>query len=140
MSACARSIQDGTMFASPASTTVRTSNGSTPSWSEWIDRVVERRADDRDVGPAGGELDRVRDPGQLHERRQPDVGGEIEVVVRLVRLVPAVARGEVDVALVVGTVGHGCPPEAAVRDARVGPARGCRLVRAPPVRNPPSSG
>ena len=59
------------MFASPASTTVSTSNGSTPSWSELIepdvywasriargpkrapgpvaDRVVERRADDRDV-------------------------------------------------------------------------------------------
>ena len=70
------------MFASPASTTVRTSNGSTPSWSEWIgpgrvlrladrpraeagagpvaDGVVERRADDRDVGLAGSELGRVR--------------------------------------------------------------------------------
>jgi hypothetical protein len=40
MSACARSIHDGTMFASPASTTSRTSNGSTPSWSEWIEPVV----------------------------------------------------------------------------------------------------
>jgi hypothetical protein len=28
------------MFASPASTTSRTSNGSTPSWSEWIEPEV----------------------------------------------------------------------------------------------------
>jgi hypothetical protein len=28
------------MFASPASTTLSTSNGSTPSWSEWIEPVV----------------------------------------------------------------------------------------------------
>jgi hypothetical protein len=28
------------MLASPASTTVRCSNGSMPSWSEWIDPVV----------------------------------------------------------------------------------------------------
>ena len=28
------------MFASPASTTVRISNGSTPSWSEWIEPDV----------------------------------------------------------------------------------------------------
>ena len=62
------------MFASPASTTVRTSNGSMSSWSEWIDPdvycasriargpnrapgpvadgVVERRADDGDVDAA----------------------------------------------------------------------------------------
>ena len=63
------------MLASPASTTVSTSNGSTSSWSELIepevycasriargpkrapgpmaDGVVERRADDRDVDARG---------------------------------------------------------------------------------------
>ena len=40
MNAWARSIQAGTMFASPASTTFRTSNGSTPSWSELIEPDV----------------------------------------------------------------------------------------------------
>ena len=40
MNAWARSIHEGTTFASPASTTSRTSNGSTPSWSEWIEPVV----------------------------------------------------------------------------------------------------
>ena len=40
MNACERSIQAGTMFASPASTTVSTSNGSTPSWSELIEPDV----------------------------------------------------------------------------------------------------
>jgi hypothetical protein len=40
MSAWARSIQAGTMFASPASTTVSTSNGSLCSWSEWIEPDV----------------------------------------------------------------------------------------------------
>ena len=78
------------MLASPASTTVRTSNGSTSSWSELIepevycasrmargpkrapgpmgDGIVERRADDRDVHLAPAQLGRVGDPGQLHER------------------------------------------------------------------------
>src|ERR671923_26051 len=41
MTACERSIQAGTMFASPASTTVSTSNGSTPpSCSELIEPEV----------------------------------------------------------------------------------------------------
>ena len=40
MKAWLRSIQAGMMFASPASTTVRISNGSTPSCSEWIDPVL----------------------------------------------------------------------------------------------------
>ena len=40
MSAWPRSIQAGTMFASPASTTVSSSNGSTPSWSELIEPDV----------------------------------------------------------------------------------------------------
>ena len=92
------------MFASPASTTVRTSNGSTSSWSELseprrvlrlADRprpeagaravahgVVERRADDRDVHAARAQLGRVGDPRQLPERRQADVGRQVEVGVR----------------------------------------------------------
>ncbi len=40
MRAWARSIQAGMMLASPASTTSRISNGSTPSWSEWIEPEV----------------------------------------------------------------------------------------------------
>ena len=49
--------------------------------------------------------------GQLHERRQADVGGQVEVGEHLVRPVPAVARSEVDGRPVVGTLGHGGPPE-----------------------------
>jgi hypothetical protein len=40
MKAWLRSIQAGMMFASPASTTLRSSNGSTPSWREWSDPVL----------------------------------------------------------------------------------------------------
>ena len=47
MRACPRWVQLGTMFASPASTTVSTSNGSTSSWSElsepdalWASRIA----------------------------------------------------------------------------------------------------
>ena len=70
------------MFASPASTTSRTSNGSTPSWSELIEpdvywacadrpraepgarpvahAVVERGTHDRHVGPRGAQGRRDR--------------------------------------------------------------------------------
>ena len=43
------------------------------------DHVVERRADDRDVDAARGELGGIRDPGQVRERRRPDVGRQVEV-------------------------------------------------------------
>ena len=116
------------MLASPASTTVRISSGSTPKLERvdgagrvlrLADRpraeagagavahgVVERRADDRNVDVAGPQLRGIRDPRELHERGQTDVGGQVEVVERLVRAVPAVARGEVAGARVVGTLGH----------------------------------
>ena len=148
------------MLASPASTTVRISNGSTPSWSEWIepdrvlrladraraeagarpvaDGVVERRADDRDVHVARPQVGRVGDPGQLHERRQADVGGQVEVVEGLVRAVPAVARREVDVAR-----GRGRSATMASGGGSPSTGRGTRPV--PPSRRaagsgPPSSG
>ncbi len=109
------------MLASPASTTVRTSNGSTSSWSESngarrvlrladgtrseartrpvADRVVERRTDDRDVDLLAAQLGRIGDPRQLHERGRPDVGRQVEVVEGLERLVPAVVGREVTLRL-----------------------------------------
>ena len=86
------------------------------------------------------ELGRVGDPGQLHERRQADVGRQVEVVVRLVRAVPAVARREVDVARVVGTLGHDGPPEAAGRRTARALGVRCRLSRRAAGSGPPSSG
>ena len=92
------------------------------------------------------ELGRIGDPGQLHERRRPDVGRQVEVVEGLELAVPAVAGGEVDVARVVGTLSHGgssgdgrgrrrsgpsvqgAPPGRIV--ARPGRARGSRLILA----------
>ena len=56
------------------------------------DGVVERRADDRDVDAEAAELGRVRDPGQLHERRRADVGRQVEVAVRLVVARPSRCR------------------------------------------------
>ena len=60
------------------------------------DRVVERRADDRDVDGPGAELGRIGDPRQVHERRRPDVGRQVEVAEDLPLAVPAVEPGEVD--------------------------------------------
>ena len=101
----------GRCWRRPASTTVRTSNGSTSSWSELIepgrvlrladgprpeagprpvaDRVVERRADDRDVDLAPAQLGRIGDPRQLHEADRADVGRQVEVGVGLVRRGPS---------------------------------------------------
>ena len=149
------------MLASPASTTVRTSNGSTSSWSELIepdvycacadraraeasarsmgDRVVERRADDRDVDLAPSELGRIGDPRQLHERGRPDVGRQVVVVVRLVLAVPAV--GVREIAVEVGIV-VGAQPRSSSggRSRRRNAAVGSVSLGAPPVRNPSSSG
>ena len=97
--------------------------------------VVKRGADDRDVRAAGPDVIGVGHPGQLHERRQADIRGEVEVVEFLVRAVPAVARSEVVVARTVGTLGHGDPPEAvALRAAGAGGVLAAS-ARAPPVRD-----
>ena len=96
--------------------------------------VVEGRADDRDVDAARPELRRVGDPGQLHERREADVGRQVEVVVRLVRAVPAVARREVDVTRGLGTIGHDGPPEAAPPFGNRASGPHAASVGAPPVR------
>ena len=156
MSACARSIQAGTMFASPASTTSRTSNGSMSSWSELIepdvycacaDRprpeprprsmahgVIEWCADDGHIRLACRELGRIGDPRQLHEAGRADVGRQVEIAVRLVLTVPAIG----------GREGHrgrgGARPRRSSRRrtrSRHGP-RGGRSVSfgAPPVRDP----
>ena len=106
------------MLASPASTTVRTSNGVDVEL-ERVDRargvlrladrprpeagarpvadgVVERRADDRDVdGRARRSSAGIGDPRQVHERRRADVGRQVEVGVRLELAVPAVGSREV---------------------------------------------
>ena len=72
------------------------------------DGVVERRTDDRDVDAAAAEFGRIRDPGQVHERRRADVGRQVEVVVGLVVGVPAVVAREVAVEGGVGrAVCHG---------------------------------
>ena len=99
------------MFASPASTTFRISNGSTPSWSELIEPDVYcasriARGPNRAPGrwltassngapmiatsTSGGELGRIRDPGQVHEGRRADVRRQVVVAECLERLVPAV--------------------------------------------------
>jgi len=57
---------------------------------------------------ATAELRRIGDPRQVHERRRPDVGRQVEVAVRLERLVPAVLAREVAIGFgVVGALGHG---------------------------------
>ena len=137
------------MFASPASTTSRTSNGSTSSWSELIepdvycasriargpeagaravaDGVVERRADDRDVALRRAELGRVGDPRQLHEADAADVGGQVEVVERLVLAVPAVGGREPVGSGSWGRSATEVLPETAARDGAA--AWAIRLVR-----------
>ena len=138
------------MFASPASTTFRMSNGSTPSWSELIEPdvycasriargpnrapgpvahgVVERRADDRDVDLAAAQLGGIGDPRQVHERRRADVRGQLVVAERLERPVPAVGRGEAGVGVgVVGALGHVIPPETGA-GRRMRPRQGIRLA------------
>ena len=64
--------------------------------------VVERRPDDRDVRAAGADLGRVGHPRQLHERDRADIGGQVEVAVRLELGVPAVAGREVGPGPLVG--------------------------------------
>ena len=74
-------------------------------------RVVERRADDRDVDLATAQLGRVGDPRQLHERGRPDVGRQVEIVVGLELAIPAVLAREVTVQVGVGwALSHGVPP------------------------------
>ena len=102
------------MFASPASTTVRTSNGSMSSWSEWMrpdvywasriargpNRVPDRWLTASSNGapmiatstPRRRSSAGIGDPRQLHEDDRADVGRQVEVAVRLELAVPAVAR------------------------------------------------
>ena len=90
---------------------VRTSNGSTSSWSEWIEPAVycawrmargPNRAPDRCVTassngapmiatstPRPRSSAGIRDPGQLRERDRADVGRQVEVVVVLELAIPA---------------------------------------------------
>ncbi len=59
------------------------------------DHVVERRADDRDIGAVRRErLDTV-DPRQVRERGLADVGRQIELAEDLVLTGPAIANGKV---------------------------------------------
>ena len=131
-----RSSQAGTMLASPASTTVSTSSGSDvelervqragvvrrpdrrraePRARAVRDRVVERRADDRDVHLLREQVRRIRDARQLVERRpRPDEGREVEIGVGLVRPVPPVAVREAPV----GGFGLDTGPPRDVRPTR----------------------
>ena len=86
-------------------------------------------------GRAAGQLGRVRDPGQLHERGRADVGRQVEVAEDLVRRDPSRceprSRGS--------AVGSGSwrSDIEVLRDGRAapgGPAGRDRLLGAPPVR------
>ena len=143
MSAWARSIQDGTMLASPgvddgqdlerldvelervdrAGRVLRLADRARAEAGarSMGDRVVERRADDRDVHLAPSELGRIGDPGQLHERGRPDVGRQVEVVVRVVLAVPAVGVREIAVEVGIGwALSHGVPPRTVAASDRGG--------------------
>ena len=84
-------------------------SGAEPCPGSMAHRVVERRPDDRHVHAPCDELQRVRDPGQVHERRRADVGGQLEVAVRLEFAVPAIGRREIALGRgiwVVGALSH----------------------------------
>ena len=100
------------MFASPASTTVSTSNGvdielervdrargvlrladgprPEPGSRPMGDRIIEGCTDDGDIDAAASELVGIGDPRQPSERDRPHVGRQVEVGVGLELLVPAV--------------------------------------------------
>jgi hypothetical protein len=69
--------------------------------------IVKRGSHDRHVDGSATELRWIGDPWQVHERRWPDVGREIEVGECLERVVPAVAGREVALEFGVGALGHG---------------------------------
>ena len=91
-------------------------------------RVVEWRADDRDIDPLAAQLGGIGDPRQVHEGRGPDVRGQLVVAEFLERLVPAVGGGEAGGGVgVVGALGHVIPPETGA--GRPGwPRQGIRLA------------
>ena len=60
--------------------------GPEPCARSVADGVIERGADDRDVDATGGQLGRIGDPGQVHERRRADIGRQVEVIEDLVPL------------------------------------------------------
>ena len=148
------------MLASPASTTVRTSNGSTSSWSEWMlpevycasriargpNRVPGRwlTASSNGAPTIATSTPRRRisagsvDPRQLHERDRPDVGRQVEVGVRLELAGPSRCGTRTRMSGPIRwALGHEVLPETVAASVA---AVGVRLAGGAAGSNPSSSG